>query len=753
MIRRLALLLAGAAVLAAPPAQAQVAAPTTPAETPAPAAPAAAASAPQRIEITGGRPSDTEERRRATAAKIVVGREEIEAFGDSTVGEVLRRLPGVSTPGRPGRGGAPRLRGLGSGYTQLLIDGEPIPRGFSLESLTPEQVERIEILRAPTAETGAQAIAGTINIVLREGWRQRLNDLRLGLGVEQGRVSPSLFWTHNDTAEALTYNLSGSVFERRRADDSLVLTRTEDAASGDLLASRREQLESRSLRRGLNLTARLQWRPGEAGDLLMLTPSLFHAETRGLDRAWLEQAPEPPPYDLARTERDSRYTSARLNGQWQQRLTPALRGELGGTLGGWRASSDSARDEFLDGTLRTQIDDRRHTREDSLTLKGKLSFGFGGDAATGEGEHSLVGGAELEAQRRTEERTLLQDGLPLLTEFGDALKASSTRAAVYAQDEWNPSRQWSLHAGLRWEGIATEGEPGDGTRPRNRYGVWAPLAHAVWKPDPKSRSQWRLSLTRSWRAPAPGALIARPSPDLSFPLDGPNEPTFPDRAGNPELRPELATGIDLAFEHYPAGGGVLSASVFYRRIRDLMRSVTLLEEVYWSPVPRWVARTRNVGSATAQGLELEAKGRLEQWWPGAPRMELRANLSLYDSEVEGVPEPDNRLDRQPRATANLGADYRIPGWPLKIGGNLNWVPAYETQLSDTQREGVSTRRVVDAYALWTLSPEAALRVQAGNLAPLDSDDFTRVVDGDLVQTTRTLAPSALSWQLRLELKL
>ena len=76
----------------------------------------------QRVEITGGRNADMEERRQSTAAKIVIGREEIDKFGDATVGEVLKRLPGVTTPGAPGRGGAPRLRGLGSGYTQLLIE-------------------------------------------------------------------------------------------------------------------------------------------------------------------------------------------------------------------------------------------------------------------------------------------------------------------------------------------------------------------------------------------------------------------------------------------------------------------------------------------------------------------------------------------------------------------------------------------------------------------------------------------------------
>ena len=54
----------------------------------------------QQIEVTATRDNDSEQRRQSTAAKIVIGREEIERFGDSTLGEVLRRLPGVTTQGR-----------------------------------------------------------------------------------------------------------------------------------------------------------------------------------------------------------------------------------------------------------------------------------------------------------------------------------------------------------------------------------------------------------------------------------------------------------------------------------------------------------------------------------------------------------------------------------------------------------------------------------------------------------------------------
>jgi hypothetical protein len=138
----------------------------------------------ERVEIRGTQDSDL--RRNAIAGKIVIGREEIERFGDTTVGEVLRRLPSVTLGGRPGRGGEIRLRGMGSGFTQILVDGERMPAGLALETLTPDQIERIELFRAPTAEHGARAIAGTINIVLREPLQRRLNDLRLTAGSRTG---------------------------------------------------------------------------------------------------------------------------------------------------------------------------------------------------------------------------------------------------------------------------------------------------------------------------------------------------------------------------------------------------------------------------------------------------------------------------------------------------------------------------------------------------------------------------------------
>jgi outer membrane receptor for ferrienterochelin and colicins len=690
----------------------------------------------------------------------VIGREEIDKFGDATIGEVLRRLPGVTTPGAPGRGGPPRMRGLGGGFTQLLIDGQRIPPGFSLESLTPEQVERIEILRAPTAETGARAIAGTINIITREGFRRRLNEFNAGFGVENGRVSPGLRWTHNDTAGDLTYNLSGGLFQARRKDENRSTTSVTDAATGTLLEQRNGRSETLSERLGLNLTARLQWRLGEGGDSLMLMPSLFTTEAENDARFTLNQPLRRPTtpvfYDVGRSVNEQAFTAGRLNVVWRQRIG-AVRWELNGGGNTSRGRNDSNRQDFLAGAPIRTSEDHSRSRESGLnaTLKGTLLAG--GKADTPGGEHTLVGGLEIDVSQRSETRTALLNGVNQLADFGDELDARTQRLAAYGQDEWQINPNWSAYAGLRWEGITTRGDSGQGERPTNRTSVATPLLHAVWKPDPKSRDQLRMSLTRSYRSPGTGALIGKPRINPDYPVSGTNLQNFPDSAGNPNLKPELATGVDIAVERYLEAGGILSANLFHRQIKNLIRGRAEIESVSWSAFPRWVFRQRNIGDATTTGLELEAKFRLDQLIDGAPGVELRNNLSVYTSRVKDVPGPDNRLDQQAKATLNLGADYRWRGTPFTLGGNVNVVPGYRTRLDEAQSTEVSTKSVWDAYVLWTVSPALGVRLLANNLLPRDYSTFnvTDATVGSLTERTSSTStgPSYTNWQLRLEFKL
>ncbi|UUZ56867.1 Plug domain-containing protein [Massilia sp. H-1] len=123
------------------------------------AAPAPATSVVPEVKVNATRANETEQRRNATASKLIFGREELDRNGDSNIGEILKRLPGVTVGGAPGRGGG---GGAHARHGQWLHadagQRRTPPVGFSLESLAPDQVERIEIMRGPVAEHSTQAI-------------------------------------------------------------------------------------------------------------------------------------------------------------------------------------------------------------------------------------------------------------------------------------------------------------------------------------------------------------------------------------------------------------------------------------------------------------------------------------------------------------------------------------------------------------------------------------------------------------------
>ncbi|MBT9490839.1 MAG: TonB-dependent receptor [Paucibacter sp.] len=730
-------------------------------------APAAAASAAlssdkveqklERVELSGTA-NDEVARRASSASKIIIGREEIERFGDSTVGEVLKRLPGVTTGGRPGRGGDVRMRGMGGGYTQILVNGERMAPGFSLDQLPPDQVERIEVMRAPTAEFGARAVAGTINVVLREALVKRLNDLRLGLSSERGQLRPNIGWSRSDKLGDSdgAYNLSVNLQQADTLDDSNSINVTRDLHT--LEESRLQtQSQSRGQRQALNMNARLQWRLGE-GETFNLQPFAVISRNENERTANLTYEPLPTDgryfYERSQSKSDSSMEMLRLNTQWQKQLDESSRIDLRAGLGQAHSKGDTTQQQFLNASsqaVRTQ-EDHSDGRDSSWSLNGKYSHQL-------ENEHSLVGGLEGEGTQRDQTKTCLQDGLSCRSqlEFGDELSASTQRIAAYVQDEWSVGKQLSFYAGLRGETILTKSASA-AYAVSNRSSVWTPLLHGVWKFDEKSRDQIRASLTRSYRSPNLQDLIAQPAINAQYPCPdnqpcGPNTVDHADRSGNPNLKPELATGIDLAYENYLSKGGILSVNAFVRRISDLMRNVTTLQTVAWADVPRWISQPQNIGKATTYGVELEAKFRLDEFIPDAWPVQMRSNLSLFRSSVDGIPGPNNKLDQQPSATANLGADYRLRSLPLSIGASVNWTPSNTVQQTLITEASNSRKIVADAFALWNINPDTSLRLSASNLAPPDYTNASLTLTPDNQITTSSGGPSYTQWSLRLEIKI
>ena len=675
----------------------------------------------ERVEIMG-KQADNDLRRRAQIAKQVYGREELDKYGDNNVADVLKRLPGVTM-----QGNAPRMRGLGSGYTLVLLNGDPAPPGFALDQLDPSQVERIEVTKGPTANQSAQAVAGAINIILKEAPKSSQRDLRIGMGYSVDRPTVSGSFTLGEKWGGISLSLPISVFEWRNQSEATVLR---NAPGLDGLPASSDQRDTQfNFGHGFNLGPRLNWK---ISDDETLTWQSFLQKGQWNNRStYARQTLQGQPSFDDDGGYKGGWQSARSNLQWVNHFTSADRIELkagfSSSLGGFDGQT------FRQGAVQRDI--QADNADLSVTQAGNYSHLLND-------EHSLTVGWDLEWRQRDEKRTVTEKGLPQIAEFeGQPFGARIERTALYLQDEWEISKQWSTYLGVRGERIATRSQ-GNATTLSNTSTVVTPMWHLNYKLDPAGKDIIRGSITRSYKAPDLSALLARPSLSSLFPdTTQPNTELSPDRIGNPELLPELATGLDLAYEKYLSGGGLISVGVFYRQVNDLMRSVTALQTVGYASVPRWVSQPVNFSKAQTAGLELEVKGRVGELAPGLFDAKLplsvRGSLNYYQSRVDALPGPNNRLDGQQPWSGNFGVDYRFSSVPVTVGGSLAFTPGYSTQQSLTQSLDQSRSRSADMFAQWVISRKVSMRVSANNLLPAKNETLTLAGGNSSTYTART----------------
>lgn len=647
----------------------------------------------QRVEVRGVK--DGDDRRESTAAKTVILGADIVRYGDSSLADVLKRLPGISVRGVQGRGGEIRMRGLGSGYTQILLNGDRAPPSFSLDSLSPELIERIEIARVATADVSAQAIAGSINIILKKKIEMARRDLKLAVSDTDGQPALSLDGLFADQDGAFSYTVAAGLGQ----DKSHYLAKLEQLefdGQGLLRLQRSTDKQDGSQNQRFNLAPRLMWAL-DGGDSLTWESLLrFQRSTGGSHESRQTVLGGLPPLVRNDSVLDADSSQIRSKLGWLHKLDSGAKLDIKLGVADHRSHAESRLDGFdmhaqpvLNRRITTDVLDQ------GVSLSGKYSNGYI------EG-HTFALGWDGEYSQRSEDniqREITQT-IPAHN-LDESYWAKVSRLAVFAQDEWQISPLWSAYLGLRWEGIRSQSTAQDAFE--NSSDVLSPVLHTLWKLGEKD--QLRFALSRTYKAPTTRDLTPRRV------VANDNSATTPDTEGNPNLRPELAWGADLAFEHYLSEGGVLSASSYTRRIDNVILSE--LSETNGV----WLSQRSNQGRAELFGVELEAKFNLRQYIAEAPALDVRANISANWSKLESVPGPDNRLDQQTPLSANFGIDYKTGA--LTTGGNFNFQSAATTRLSLTQTIKSPAKRLLDLYGLWKINPAVQLRISLANLLAED----------------------------------
>jgi iron complex outermembrane receptor protein len=676
----------------------------------------AAAPVPAQLkEITVTATTDAlAEQREAVSQKTVIDRKEIEALGGLTVGEVIRKLPGIEAGEHGADGGmAARARGMSRDAVQFLVNGErPTANArFALTQvgrLPAGELERIEILRGGSAEFGGAA-AVTVNLVMRRPVARASTTLKLAAGQRGPETNAQTSFSRGGGAGGFSWLLPVSLNHHAMPVDRSL----ERFAGGGGGAGQRESERGHYRMDELVLSPRLAWRHG--ADSLTLWPSYYHNDgERPTDMLRADGATR-----IDREDNGIRIARLRAEGELR-RGDNKLSGRAAVMAGRRHADRNrSARDHLGALTAWTEAE-RRADSEFSGALR--LDHPLGTDGA-----HFLSAGVDF-ARHGREDRQAFSGAVAGASRFD----GEARQGTIWVQDEWALRPDLTATLGLRGETmrIATNGA-------KRRHGAVDPAFALRWEPA----AGWvaRGSLSGAIRFPRLEELTAVATRGASA-----NTPLEPDRGGNPALKPERIANLEAGLERHLAGG-VLGVNAYWRRTQDFVERRTLLEGA------RWVDRPANQGEARHWGLELSAKLKGDGLLPLPKDGGLRAQITLPRGEVADARLGIDRKPRElPRYNFSLGYEGGLPAWQSTWG--LHWQRHGAVQTAVPGELAADTRRrdLLDLHLVRRLDANLNLRLALQNILGADTRRYAAAWDGGNTWQLDSLDAGQRSWLLSLE---
>lgn len=722
----------------------------------------------EEIVVTGA--IEYRDRTDTTAPELVYDQEFFAKFEPTSVGDQLRRVPGVAFTSDIGEADAPQLRGLGQGFTQILVNGRPIPgagndRSVFVDRIPAEIIDRIEIVRSPSADIDSQGVGGTINIILKDGESLPPGIIaRAGVTYdmdrEEAKPNVSLSWSGRNAAETLLYSVTLDAQQRYNNKQTLQEVFESDsigfddevAAGGDgrrlfsedrtqsRAVGRTEEDDSRDST-DLSFNGDLTWRLSNTTSLrvdafVLSTDRDEHQDTinyegdgtvGGLDL----DDPELEFEDTA-INQDSRGASAVFNTKLSENTKLEIQARY---------------NQFLDDTVQEKFEET----PDGLVERESVDADdteWSADAAITQQLPGLAAALNMEnielkvgIAGKIKERDysiLLEEDLgdPDFGANDGAFNYEEHRLDGFARVEWEVTPTITVQTGVRVEstkididartdffegGVLDETISSEASSDELKVN---PSAHLVW--EATGADQFRFSVARTVRRPSIDQLL----PSYSQESPGDEDVTI----GNPNLSFETSLGFDIGYERRLAGRGILGINLFQRDIEDLIGLVATgvsVDTIGLDPgdFPGGLYTYRNIGDAKVRGIELDLSTPLT--FLGLPDTGFFANYTRLWSDRAN---PDGSggdimVDYQPEYVYNFGVTHTITSWDASVGfsyqeqGESRFVTfgEIESQLYDGNLEVFLEKR---------LGERMVLRLTGTNLLDAVSSQAESGFDGD-----------------------
>ena len=608
------------------------------------------------------------------------GTEYFQRFEPLTAGDALKRVPSVTFLSDVIESDGPRLRGLPPGYTQILINGERVPggqadRSFFLDRIPAELISRVEIVRSNSARRTGDAVAGSLNIVLRDGYQLDGGYVRGGaLYYDDEEFEPSFGAVFGGKVGPGRLLIGGN-FQGRHNPKLKSSLRYSDSPENnpnfatDDFDNREDQTDTRDGKDySVNATYEI-----DGGDTNFQIRGFYVRTDRTEDeRSYEYNSPTAingpvrngaasgnlltDNANVNEIDQENYTIDGKLSHEWSAGKTSLRIGYANFTdkqrETEFEIDFDRATPRFTGDLTTVDIDDSEFTvkLEHAVDLSDEIKLVFGGFYQDKDRDTAIltvrnrfnVAAARSWNQFQRNPTELNTAFGALAPEPGSVNTIEERRIDGFALVEGRHGG-FSWEAGLRYE--TTDLNIVDATVPAagvqgNDYEKLLPSAS--FKYDITDRDRIIGSVARTNRRPEFNFI----SPALLETELGDN-----DLLGNPQLDPETAWGFDLGYERRIGRGGIIGINFFYRDVQNLIELTNT--GVVGSDGPgTFVFQPRNVGDGKVYGVEFDMSTDLG--FLGLPDTGIFGNVSYLDSEITDQ-FGKRRFNDQSKYVYNFGA--------------------------------------------------------------------------------------------------